>query len=272
MTLKHPIRLWPVSILALVALPALTVHANDDPTDSHPLDPALKIARERLQAMNENVRDYTATIIKRERIGGKLTDYQYLFAKIRHPQTENGRTTTPFSVYLKYLGPRKMKGREVIWVEGRNQNKLIAHEAGLVGLFRVYLKPDSVLAMRNNRYPINKIGFKNLVEELIAKAEQDRQHGDCVVHFYDDAKVDDRRCMMIEVIHPERSHQFDFHRAQIFIDHELKIPIRYAAWSWPQREREPLVLEEEYTYREVKLNVGLTDRDFDPDNPEYNYR
>jgi hypothetical protein len=259
-------------VLAALASPATTSRAEDDATGSHPLDPALKIAREGLQVINDSVRDYTATIIKRERIGGKLSDYHYLDAKIRHERTEGGLVAVPFSVYLKYLSPKNVKGREAIWVEGRNNNKLIAHEAGLVGLFPVYLKPDGMLAMHNNRYPITKIGFKNLIEELIEKAEEDRNKGDCEVNFYDEAKVDGRPCRMIEVIHPERDPRFDFFRAQIYIDKELNVPIRYAAWTWPLREGAPPVLEEEYTYRGLKLNVGLTDRDFDPDNPAYNFR
>ena len=32
-----------------------------------------------------------------------------------------------------------------------------------------------------------------------------------------------------------------------------------------------MVLEEEYTSLDRKLNVGLTDMDFNPDNPEYKY-
>src|SRR5687767_7546106 len=35
---------------------------------SHPLDPALKIARDGLEHIKKNVHDYTCTIIKRERV------------------------------------------------------------------------------------------------------------------------------------------------------------------------------------------------------------
>jgi hypothetical protein len=267
----HRNRLLLVVVLSAIVSLTTKSRAEDDAAGSHPLDPALKIARQGLQVINETVRDYTATIVKRERIGGELSDYNYLFAKIRHRKVAGGRTTVPFSVYLKYLAPQNLKGREVIWVEGRNNNNLIAHEAGLVGLFPVYLKPDGMLAMYNNRYPITKIGFKNLIEELIEKAVEDRAKGDCEVHFYDGAKVDGRPCRMIEVVHPEQEAKFDFYRAQIFIDKELGVPIRYAAWTWPPREGAPPVLEEEYTYRGLKLNVGLTDRDFDPENPEYDF-
>ena len=40
----------------------------------------------------------------------------------------------PFSVYMKFLKPRAVAGREVIWVKGQNDNKLIAHEGGLLGV------------------------------------------------------------------------------------------------------------------------------------------
>ena len=32
---------------------------------------------------------------------------------------------------MKFLKPESAKGREAIWVEGRNNGKIAAHEAGL---------------------------------------------------------------------------------------------------------------------------------------------
>ena len=49
-------------------------------------------------------------------------------------------------------------------------------------------------------------------------------------------------------------------------DDELQIPIRYESYDWPQKEGGQPVLLEEYTYTDLKVNVGLTDKDFDPDN------
>ena len=240
-------------------------------TGNHPLDPALAIAREGLERIRQNVRDYTATLIKRELINGRLSDYQYSFVKIRHRRIENGQVVVPFSVYLKFLKPRSVAGREVIWVEGRNGGKLLAHEGGLKNLLRFQLDPHGFVAMLGNRYPITEIGFLNLIEQLLHRGERERLHGECEVLFHNDARVDSRPCTMIEVVHPHRRPHFDFHMARIFIDQELNIPVQYAAWSWPERPGGPPVLLEEYTYRDVRLNVGLTDRDFDPDHPEYRF-
>lgn len=240
-------------------------------TNGHPLDPVLAMAKDRLERLRREVRDYTATLIKRERINGKLTEQEFLFVKIRHPQVRDGRTVVPFSVYLRYLRPPSVAGREAIWVEGRNGNKLIAHDAGLRNVLRYRLDPDGYLATMGNRYSIKDTGFLNLLEKLIEKGEQDRNHGECEVKTFERAKIDGRPCKVIQVTHPQRRDYFDYYRAQIFVDLELDIPIRYAAWSWPPAEGQPPVLEEEYTYRDVRLNVGLTDRDFDPDNPEYDF-
>ena len=64
---------------------------------------------------------------------------------------------------------------------------------------------------------------------------------------------------------------FDFHMAQIFIDKELNVPIRYAAYDFPIQAGGPLQVIEEYTYLNLKLNVGLTDKDFDHNNSDYSF-
>ena len=64
---------------------------------------------------------------------------------------------------------------------------------------------------------------------------------------------------------------FDFHIAQIYIDKALNVPVRYAAYTWPEAAGEKPLLLEEYTYVNMKLNVGLTDADFDDHNKNYGF-
>lgn len=271
----HPIRfsrpVASVAMFVLVSAMAGSVGWSAEVEKPHPLDPALEIARNGLERINKNVRDYTCTMIKRERIGGKLGEHQFIFMKIRHRQEENGQVKVPFSVYLKFLRPKSVEGREVIWVEGRNEGKLVAHEPGLLNIKRVWLDPKGTLAMYGQRYPIYEIGMKNLIEELIEQGTNDRKYGECEVKFFEGAKVDQSVCQMIQVIHPVRRPHFEFYKAQIFIDTTLDVPVRYASWSWPESKDGDPRLEEEYTYIDVKLNVGLTDIDFDPANESYNY-
>jgi hypothetical protein len=242
---------------------------------AHPLDPALDLAREGLATIQATVNDYTCTVVKRERIDGELLDYQYMFVKVRNRKVQNNRVVQPFSVYMYFLKPSDVKGRECIYVEGRNDDKLVAHEGGMAGrlLPTVWLRPTSMLAMRNQRYPITELGIEKLVDKLIERGEQDRAAGDrgCEVTFSENAKINGRVCTLLQIKNPAPSPALDFYLAQIFIDDELNVPIRYAAYDFPATPGGKPQVIEEYTYLNIKLNVGLTDKDFDHNNSDYNF-
>ena len=245
--------------------------AIENPAVAHALDPALKLAGESLEHIRATVADYSCTIIKRERVKGQLSDYEYMFAKVRNRKVENGRVVVPFSVYLKFLKPTSVKDREVLWVEGSNNGKMRAHEGGAIRRLTptVSLDPNGALAMRGNLYPITEIGVENLVAKLIEKGNRDKKTGPCEVEFKKGAKINGRVCTIINVKHEERNPAFDFHMAQIFIDDELNIPIRYAAYGWPEKADGPKSLLEEYTYTDLKINQNFKEIDFSDKNPEY---
>lgn len=237
----------------------------------HQLDRAIKMAHEGLTNMRSNIRDYSAILVKRERVNGGISDPSYVQVKIRN---SNNQVTgaTPFSIYMRFLKPRASAGREVIWVEGWNEGKLVAHEgSGLMKYTKFKLDPTGPLAMRNQRYPIYEAGLEKLIVKLIEKAERDRSAGPCTVNYTEGAKINNRPCTLIEVVHAQRRAPYEFHKAHVFIDDEMNIPVRYAAYDWPTQPGAKPQLIEEYTYVQVKLNVGLTDEDFNPDNPAYKY-
>jgi Protein of unknown function (DUF1571) len=231
----------------------------------HPLAGALRIAEKSMDNINKNVKDYTCTMIKRERIDGEVTDPEYMYVKVRHQ---------PFSVYLNFLKPADEQGREVIYVEGRNNGKMTAHEgSGLKARFgAVDLNPTSAMAMKGNKYPITQLGVKNLVRRLLEVGTQDMKYGECDVTYRKNAKVNDRVCTIIEVTHPVPRRNFIFHKALIYVDDELNLPIRYEAYTWPKTQGGRPELDEEYTYLNLKVNVGLTDADFEPANPNYHFK
>jgi len=230
----------------------------------HPLMPALRWAYSGLSNI-EKIQDYSATLVKRERIGGKLMDYEYLFIKLRQ---------NPFSVYIYFLAPPELKGQEVIFVEGQNNGNMWAHTVGIKNTMfgTVSLKPDGPIAMRNQRYPLTELGILNLTRRLVEVAEKDVKYGECEVNFYEGAKINGRVCTCIEVIHPVPRRNFLFHLARIFVDKELNLPIRYESHDWPREPGGAPELMEEYTYLNLKLNNGFTDADFDIRNPNYKFR
>ncbi len=229
----------------------------------HPLVPAIRMAKSAMENINANVKDYSARMVKRERIGDTLGEPQYMFIKVRQQ---------PFSVYMYFLGPEKIKGQECIYVAGRNNGNMLAHGVGvkkLIGMLS--LDPTGTIAMDGQRYPITEIGIGNLTKRLIEVAEKDSQYGECEVKFFNGAKINKRPCTCIQVTHPVPRKNFLFNQAKVFVDDELNMPVRYEAWEWPAQAGGAMQLIEEYTYLDIKLNNGFTDTDFDDKNPAYSF-
>lgn len=232
--------------------------------NEHPLMPALRWAREGMREI-EKFQDYSAIMVKRERHDGKPGNYEYMFVKIRQK---------PLSVYMYFLDPPADKGTEVIYIVGQNNGKMWAHPPGLrnkiVGT--VSLDPNGPIAMRNNHYPITEIGLMNLVQRLLEVGEHDAQYGECEVKFLPGAKINGRTCTCLQVVHPVPRRNFLFHMARIFVDDELRVPIRYESYDWPRQAGGEPELIEEYTYLNLKVNNGFTDADFDIRNPNYGFK
>ena len=209
----------------------------------------------------ENIKDYECTLVKRHRdlTTGKMRDLQYVQLRVRHE---------PFSVYMYFLTPADKKGQQVVFVEGANKgsngkSSLIAQPVGLLGIvgpYRLDIRDPKV--MKGQRYPITMVGFKNLTARLLEVAENDKKFGECDVKIFDETMVNRRSTTCIQVYHPVPRDNFRFHVAKIFIDDELGVPTRYEAYMWPKKPGGKPGLDEEYTYLDVKTNLGLTDADF----------
>jgi len=230
----------------------------------HPLAPALRVAQEGLDYIDENIQDYQAILLKQERINGELQEREVAFVQVRH---------NPFSVHMFFLAP--CKGREVVYNAAADGGKgiLSARDSGLRRKFGVWdLDPESTLAMKGQKYPIMKLGVRELTKELITVASNDVNFGECEVQTKQTvmgAKDGDKRPVtVIEVTHPTPRRNFRFYKAQVFIDNELRVPIRYEAYLWPAKPGEAPPLEESYTYLNLKVNNGFTDANFDKTNPE----
>ena len=255
---QSPVQVANRSLAVPPGRPSLGQQPNE-----HPLMPAIRWAYAGLQVM-DRVQDYSATICKQERFNGKVGEAEYAFIKIRNK---------PFSVYMYFMEPASLRGQEVIYVEGQNDGKLLGHATGFRKVFgTVPLEPTSPFAMRGQHYPITELGITNLLRRLIEVSEKDAKYGECEVNFYQGAKINNRICTCIQVVHPVPRRNFIYHMARIFVDDELNIPIRLEAYDWPDHRNTQPQLIEAYTYVNLKLNNGFTDADFDIRNPSYGFK
>ena len=235
------------------------LHAQTQEQPPHPLKKAIKITKASLQKMKQ-IGNYQADLTKKEIVGTKALTHK-MKIKVRHE---------PFSVYLYFVNPNK--GREVLFVEGQNDGKLLAHEPGIASMFgTMHLSPTGGQAMKENRYPITKIGLVRTTEELIRQWEAESKFGETEVKYYPTAKIDNVQCKVIESSHPRKRPQFPFQKTRFWIDAKTNLPIRIEHFGWTKNPKAKPPLVAQYTYRNLKPNIGLTDRDFDKKNPRYSF-
>ena len=209
------------------------------------------------------VQDYTATFYKQERIGGKLGPRQCIEMKVRHH---------PFSVYFLFVEPQK--GREVVFAEGRHDNKLIAHGGGLSRLLipRLAVAPDHPLALADSRHAITEAGIAALTQRLIGFRKLDLEDRQAETTL--DRIVDEQNRPRLRSIHTHKfqTPQRPFVRVEVLYDPETLLPVNIRSFDWPKADEnnEPR-LAEAYSYENFKFDVRLSALDFDPANPAYSF-
>jgi hypothetical protein len=239
------------------------VRADDEKSESsgkNPLASAIKLAKSSRDSMSK-VQDYTAIFQKKERIKGRIISHRMMIKQRREP----------FSVYLRFIGEHD--GREVIYVEGANDGKLLAHETGLAGIVgTIPLIPNSPEAMSESIHPITDIGMWNLVEKIIVQWERETKQDEVKIGYYPNAKLANKtECRAIETtyLHPrENSHTF---RTRLYIEKKTNFPVRVEHYGFPAESGAEPPLIGEYQYTDIRVNQDLGDIDFDQRNPKYGY-
>ncbi len=236
-------------------------------TSGHPLAWTFRYATARSDYIQKNVRDYTCRLIKRERIDGDLQDFQFINVQMRCEQKRDGKVEQPMSVFLQFLAPKILADRRVLYVEGQHDGNILVRKGGRsLGYLKLELDPTGRTAQRETKYPITDVGFDKIIQRLLDIVADDIKHdptaANTKVSHFRNAKVGDRVCTHIQVLHPKPGEGLQFHKASLYIDDNLHVPIRLVVHDWPKTEGEKPPLLEEYVYVNLKLNVGLSDADF----------
>jgi Protein of unknown function (DUF1571) len=214
---------------------------------------------------------YTATMAKQERVGSDLLEEITYSIKVRQQ---------PFSVYIKWqTGPEI--GKEVLYVDGTNENQLLVHLGGIKGRILPALKidPFGSLALAHSRYPITRLGISALADTLIERRELEMRENITVhVEQRPDAGVEGRRCAVYIFQDADPTQSPVYRKSVQYIDQEWNVPLRVANYTWPEpgKHLEAAALDEAtlieyYMYSEVVIDAHLTDVDFDRANEEYHF-
>lgn len=244
--------------LQLFAAEPLRV-AKNAALEKSKLWPAIQVCYQCLDLLNK-VEDYEAVFVKKERDGRKLEE-SAMRVKVRH---------NPFSVYMLFGKPHE--GREVIYVDGRNNGDLLVHETGLKSVVgTIALDPKGDRAMQDNHYSITDFGMKSMVLQLAEMWEANALIPSAEVKYYPKATIGDLACKVVEVKNHQPVRGAVHYITRLYLHDETNLPIRMQHFSFPKKKESEPQLFEEYTYMNVKSNIGLKDLDFDISNPNYNF-
>lgn len=198
------------------------------------------------------VRAHAATLETRERIGDELHPRRVLLVKVRE---------RPFAAAIETLAPPNEAGQRV-WYDEAKGKKILAETPGLLGRLvgRVSLDPRGDRAMENRRHPITDTGLWRLLEQVETQLQPELARRAPPRLRATDADGDTPLRLVDALVPSEPPDPPVVHRLGFEAGSGL---LTY----YGQAELLPdgLALLEEYWYRELRLDPGLTDADFAPE-------
>lgn len=195
------------------------------------------------------VDSYTATYLSKE--SEKAAEETVLF-----------KFKKPFAVYMKWIR-NPNKGREVLFVKGQNGNKIVAHDGGLFGVITVTMDPNSKQARGDSGDTILDAGIQRFIEQTLAEIRKAEGAGKYQAKELGAKSVLGRSTDQVEFQLPGAK---GMKRMVVSFDRENHLPIQWETYNSDGR------LVERYGYRDLKLNAGLTNADFDRHNKAYKFR
>lgn len=201
----------------------------------------------------EDLFDYTCRLDKKVNKAGSI--YHDCDISVKYKK--------PGHYYFRWEEGR-FSGREVIYVAGKNKDKIVAHPGGFFRFFTFRLDPEGRKAMKRNHHSLRESGIEKIMKIIEKDYDRFKKTGLGTMKLFEDDSIDGRDVWVVHCEFPE-NREFYSHKIIICFDKELKLPIKVVVFDWAD------TLFEEYCFRDLQINIGVEEKDFDPKNPEYTF-
>lgn len=228
-------------------------------------DPLAAMIRARAEHRRQ-VADYECVMVKQELLPSGMSEEQEIAVKFRRE---------PYSVYMNWLRNPGMATR-VIYVRGKwtnpraknpDERELAVAQPGVIA--RIFIKSvkrpiHGKLARASSRRFIDDFGFERTYDRLIQVCEMGRAKGQLSLEFMGTTIFDGRPVWVIRRVLPYTGEdgQYPDRTAEILIDQEYHVPV--AIYCYADDEMKSVNVLAKYEYRGIRMQIGLTDKDFDP--------
>lgn len=228
-------------LLALV-LVGLTVPASpaEDKVDIH------ELLSRAVEAYSQ-VSDYTCLFDRTELVADRLVVEKNTIFRFKKPG----------SIYLRIM-EGKNRGVVSVYVEGENDGRMVVRPRGALGFVTIKLDPEGRRAMENSRHPIRDAGIGHVLRLIQTNYDTWRSSGLGTITYLGEDDLTGKRAHVVKAVFPEGVGYYG-HVIHIHFDSQSFLPVKITIVDWKDR------LVEEYQFRDVVINPGLTDEDFKPD-------
>ena len=134
------------------------------------------------------------------------------------------------------------------------------------------IDPNGGQAMSASRHPISEIGPWHMTHELNLKVHSFVDHPNMTATVSEVRGDGDRPVLKYVFSQPAPHGDLTCHQLVIYIDEALQVPLGYEVYDFAPKGSDKPVLDESYLYTKLELKPGLTQVDFDMENPAYEFK
>lgn len=247
-------RLWFTLCLAISALTAFNTSPcqAQKPITLEQVEGVLKSMQEAHAALD----DYVAVFHQKQRFDDELSPLEKITLKFKKP----------FSVYMNWLDGEN-QGREVIYIKGAYDGKMWVHNGSFPDL-TLCLEPETCKALSKGRHSVTEAGVGFIVDTIARDVARSKSRPLDKVSGWDygerQVAGEPSRCMEL-ITPPRKDSGYYCHRAYICQSKRTGLLNKITVWDFRN------LVVEDFEFVDTKVNVGLTAKDFDPENPEYKF-
>lgn len=215
---------------------------------------------ERMTAASSAVVDGTWLIRMDEWKDGRVKPTQEIEVKYRR---------SPEALYMHWVGDFNT-GREVLWAPASRDGNLYVSTSPLIP--NLSIDATGALATRDSRHPVWMAELPRIAELVQAGADH-LASNDELTAAYTDLGVQDvfgtrSHCYIAELPYEAAPAAFYAPKIKLCLSTATGLPSRFTAWADEDGARRQV---EDYVFKAVTVNIGLSDADFDEDNPAYGF-
>lgn len=219
---------------------------------------AIQASLERMRSAAADLKGARYTLHRREWRDGGAYPQQVIATTLRRPE----------DLYMRWVG-EAYQGREALYRPDHNQGRLKVSEGSYVPTLD--LDPTGAVAMLRSRHPVWMGSVLRTANTILQGADTLSADPALNASYVDQGTVlvrgEPSHCYQADLPVHRDPRQYA-PRVLVCMGLEHGLPTRFAAW---ERAEGGLRMVEDYGFEGLVVNPGLTDSDFDPDNPAYGF-